>query len=102
MLSMIRDYLIMVLVKLVIASVIFGLCLLGIFIAYWVFCDYTRATMQIHEIMINDFTKVVLGFISLLCLFQDVTTGNNNGNAKKFYKKTEKYFEMYDTAGIKW
>jgi len=102
MLSMIRDYIILVLVKLVIASVLFGLGLVGIFIAYWIFCDYARATMQLHEIVINDFTKVVLGFISLLCLFQNETTGNSNGHAKKFYKKTEKYFEMYDTAGIKW
>jgi len=102
MLAMLRNYFLMVLIKIVIASVIFGLCLLAIFTAYWFFSDYARAIAKMYEIITNDLTKVVLGFLLFLCLFQNDVTSNNNGGAKKFYRKTEKFFEMYDTANMKW
>jgi hypothetical protein len=64
MLSMIRDYLIMVLAKIIVGAFFGGLVLFGFFILYWIFRDYATAATTMKATLTCDAAK----FFSLLLL----------------------------------
>lgn len=90
MLSMIVDYLFLLIAKILIVAFFIGLGALVVFLAYWGFIDYATAIRKIQSILMGD----VMMFFSLLllvgCMFHTPDT-KSISSRKKF--NTNKYLD---------
>ena len=90
MLSMIVDYLFLLIAKILIVVFFIGLGAVVIFLAYWGFIDYATAIRKIQSILMGD----VMMFFPLLllvgCMFHAPDTSNISSR-KKF--NTNKYLD---------
>ena len=90
MLSMIVDYILLVIIKILMAVFFAGLAGLAIFLAYWIFCDYTTAVMTLKGIAFdkNGIGKFFATLVFVGCFFH---TSEYKSSPKKF--NTNKYLD---------
>ena len=90
MLSMIVDYILLVIIKILIAAFFAGLAGLAIFLAYWIFCDYTTAVMTLKGIVFDKdgIRKFFATLVLVGCLFH---TSEYKSSPKNF--NTNKYLD---------
>ena len=88
MLSMIRDYLILLFVKVLFAGIAFIVFMLVVFLGYYFFCDYGRAINEVMAILTSDSLKFFLGLVSIGLLFH---SAEYKSSPKKF--NTNKYLD---------
>ena len=102
MLETIKNYFLNVLVRAIIGYVFLTMTALVIFVGYVLITDWATMVNFAIDLTNNDFAKVVvwLPLVASLGKANNTTGGKNEAN--KYYKRTEKFFEMYDTTGGKW
>jgi len=100
MMATIKDYLLTVLVRAIIGYMFFMFFMFVIFIGYIVIADWGSAVNFIIGLTDNGFAKIVVWLPLVFSLFKADLRASNE--TKKYYKKTEHFFEMYDTTGGRW
>ena len=102
MLSMIVDYILLVIIKILIAAFFAGLAGLAIFLAYWIFCDYTTAVMTLKGIAFdkNGIGKFFATLVLVGCFFHT----SEYKTPKKFNanKYLDRVFFEHDTGVRMW
>lgn len=88
MLSMIRDYFLLLFAKAIFAVLFFALFMLVVFLGYCFFCNYGRAIHEVTDILTCDTLKFFLGLASIGLFFH---TAEYKSSPKKF--DTNKYLD---------
>ncbi|MDX1808934.1 MAG: hypothetical protein R3331_05305 [Sulfurospirillaceae bacterium] len=101
MMTLIKNYLLLVLIKAILNYILLALIVLVVFGGYALITDWASMIKFATEIRNNEFAKIILWLPLVLALFNKVEGNFNNENTKR-YKETEHFFEMYDTIGMKW
>ncbi|MBD3795460.1 MAG: hypothetical protein IE881_05940 [Epsilonproteobacteria bacterium] len=100
MIATIKDYLLIVLVRAIMGYMFFMFFLFVIFVGYIVISDWASAVNFITGLTNNSFAKIVVWLPLVFSLFKANLRASNE--TKKYYKRTEHFFEMYDTTGGRW